>query len=424
MDAFPPDSPSSFEVDYGQVVEFVPQAVFSLNAQSGRVTSCNRAFEKLTGWSREDWLGRPLLPLFHPADLERALALFQQILGGQQAQLVGEVRVRHRHGEFLRTELSLWPLRTRATVVGICGMLSLHLVNGWQPALPLQAVSLPPTPLRETEVAAPAPSFLPPAPPPPASPPRILVAESQAVQRKILLLMLTRLGISADVAEDGLAVLDLLVRSSYDLILIDRDVAELDGLETSKSIRQRTAQAQRPWIILMDAEDRASTRAQGLAEGVDDVLAKPVQAAALEAALARFRAGHSASTADPAASFDFRPLAQLYALRPEAVPQLVENFLSNATHQVVAMEQAIARGDAEALRSTAHSLKGSSSTLGAVQLAQLCRELEGRGKSGSTAIAAATVDDLQQQLARVAQEFRQKLEQWRAESPANDRTLA
>ena len=117
---------------------------------------------------------------------------------------------------------------------------------------------------------------------------RILLAEDNAVNQKVALLMLQRLGYRADVVTNGLEVLETLQRQPYDIILMDVQMPELSGIETTRKLRERTAdQAQRPWIVALTANAMREDREQCLAAGMDDYLSKPLQPEELKNALAR-----------------------------------------------------------------------------------------------------------------------------------------
>ena len=117
---------------------------------------------------------------------------------------------------------------------------------------------------------------------------RILLAEDNAVNQKVALLMLQRLGYRADVVTNGLKVLDALQRQPYDIILMDVQMPELSGIETTRKLRERTAGlAKRPWIIALTASAMREDREQCLAAGMDDYLSKPLQPEELKNVLAR-----------------------------------------------------------------------------------------------------------------------------------------
>jgi CheY-like chemotaxis protein len=97
------------------------------------------------------------------------------------------------------------------------------------------------------------------------------------VNQKVALLLLRKLGYEADLAADGLEVLDALQRQPYDLILMDVQMPEMDGLETTRRIRHLGSLAQQPRIIAMTANAMQGDRAQCLAAGMDDYISKPMR---------------------------------------------------------------------------------------------------------------------------------------------------
>jgi len=117
---------------------------------------------------------------------------------------------------------------------------------------------------------------------------RILLAEDNIVNQRVALLMLSRLGYRANVAANGLEVLDALKRQTYDIILMDVQMPELDGLEASRQIRAATpGVGDRPWIIALTANAMKEDRDICLAAGMNDYLTKPIKTVELAAALER-----------------------------------------------------------------------------------------------------------------------------------------
>jgi PAS domain S-box-containing protein len=114
---------------------------------------------------------------------------------------------------------------------------------------------------------------------------RILLAEDNLVNQKVGLHMLERLGYRADVAASGLAVVDALKRQHYDLILMDVQMPEMDGLEASRLIRQNHPQDQQPVILAMTAHAMVGARESCLAAGMDGYISKPIRIAELVSAL-------------------------------------------------------------------------------------------------------------------------------------------
>jgi PAS domain S-box-containing protein len=119
-------------------------------------------------------------------------------------------------------------------------------------------------------------------------PERILLAEDNRVNQKVALLMLQKLGYRADIAGNGHEVLEAVSRQRYDVILMDVQMPEMDGLEASTQLLQRVPLKQdRPWIIALTANAMQGDRERCMAAGMDDYLTKPIRPGELREALER-----------------------------------------------------------------------------------------------------------------------------------------
>jgi len=130
------------------------------------------------------------------------------------------------------------------------------------------------------------------------SPLRILLAEDSAVNQKVALALLAKLGYRADVVANGLDALTALERARYDVVLMDVQMPELDGLDTTRRIRERWPPAERPRIVAMTANAMQEDRDACFDAGMDDYVAKPIRPEALAEALRRARPLASAETRD------------------------------------------------------------------------------------------------------------------------------
>jgi CheY-like chemotaxis protein len=119
------------------------------------------------------------------------------------------------------------------------------------------------------------------------SPLRILLAEDNLVNQKVAGRTLERMGYRADVAANGLEVLEVLKRQTYDVVFMDVHMPEMDGLEATRQICHNWAPAERPWIIAMTASAMQGDREKCLDAGMDDYVSKPVRIEELQAALQR-----------------------------------------------------------------------------------------------------------------------------------------
>ena len=118
---------------------------------------------------------------------------------------------------------------------------------------------------------------------------RILLAEDNAVNQKLALRLLSRMGYRADVAGNGLEAIEAIDRQPYDVVLMDVQMPEMDGLEASRQICARWPRGERPRIVAMTANAMQGDREACLAAGMDDYVSKPIRVEALVGALSQVR---------------------------------------------------------------------------------------------------------------------------------------
>ena len=118
---------------------------------------------------------------------------------------------------------------------------------------------------------------------------RILLAEDNVVNQKVALRLLGQMGYRADVAANGLEAIEAVARQTYDVVLMDVQMPELDGFEASREINRRWPGERRPRIVAMTANAMQGDRELCAAAGMDDYVAKPIRVEELVAALERCR---------------------------------------------------------------------------------------------------------------------------------------
>ena len=114
---------------------------------------------------------------------------------------------------------------------------------------------------------------------------RILLAEDNGVNQKLALRLLQKMGYRADVAGNGIEAIEAVQRQTYDLVLMDVQMPEMDGLEATRRIVQRWAPGERPRIVAMTANAMQGDREACLAAGMQDYVTKPIRVEALRQAL-------------------------------------------------------------------------------------------------------------------------------------------
>jgi PAS domain S-box-containing protein len=229
---------------------------------------------------------------------------------------------------------------------------------------------------------------------------RILLAEDNAMNQKVALRLLEQLGYRADVANNGLEAIETLERRPYDVVLMDVQMPELDGLDATRRICERWPPESRPHIIAMTANALPEDREACFAAGMDDYVAKPIRAEELVAALKRAKPRADADGGSEAVEYVSLEDDALKNLRDlggdEFLSEVIDAFLADAPELVATLRRALDEGRSEELRRAAHTLKSNGATLGATEFAELCRTLEARAKAGELDGAGELVDRIEQ----------------------------
>ncbi len=237
---------------------------------------------------------------------------------------------------------------------------------------------------------------------------RILLAEDNAVNQKLALRQLQKLGYSAHAVVNGAEVLQEVERFAYDVILMDCQMPEMDGYEVTERIRefeQKSSGRRVPaYIIAVTAHAMDGDRERCLSSGMNDYLTKPLHIAQLDAALARAIRRRPPSQ-QPQPTLDPVCIAGLKELREPGLAdpliELVELFNREADACLERIRRALADHDSKLAARSAHSLKGSGSNLGAHRLATLCAALETMAAEEDWSRANQQVIEVTQELARV-----------------------
>jgi CheY-like chemotaxis protein/HPt (histidine-containing phosphotransfer) domain-containing protein len=235
---------------------------------------------------------------------------------------------------------------------------------------------------------------------------RILLAEDNTINQKVALRLLEKLGYHADVASNGLEVLHTLKQLPYDVVLMDIQMPEMDGIEATRAIRAEWDPHRQPHIVAMTAHAMEGVRESLLQAGMDDYVRKPIKLEELVGALQRVEPSaapapssalasvpaHSEPAA-PAASgdpvppepVDFRVLEHLKTVMgsAEVFQELIGLYLEDTPELLASLRQALECGDIQVFVRAAHSLKSSSAQVGAMRLSDLSERLELFGRDES-----------------------------------------
>ncbi|MBN4004278.1 PAS domain S-box protein [Nostoc sp. LPT] len=242
---------------------------------------------------------------------------------------------------------------------------------------------------------------------------RILLAEDTVVNQKVALLMLQKIGYSADVVSNGLEAIAALQKQRFDVVLMDVQMPKMDGLEATRRICQEWEVGFRPHIIAITANAMRGDRQVCLAAGMDAYISKPIQLQELAQALSKcppqrnseftsikqqgevmrlelqpssniLHSGENQTL--KSAKIDAKILQSLQLMvggDRVAFAELIECYLTETDRLVQHISTAIATQDIQTIWKTAHKLKSSSASIGAIALVHLCKVLETQARSSN-----------------------------------------
>lgn len=235
---------------------------------------------------------------------------------------------------------------------------------------------------------------------------QILIAEDNPVSSGVLQKMLQSEGFAADVVEDGPSVLEALQSRNYDLLLLDCQMPGMDGDVVTKNIRKNPERyGSDPVIVAVTADTTEQHRAQCLAAGMDDFVPKPIRLEALRSGLARW-------VTMAAARGDAEDQDALALLRRNLVERTGHDdqsflkdyiglFLDDTSARLERMGQALASGEADAVRREGHALKGSCLELGADRMARYCEDLSVAARNDNLDEVGVVIGNLDREFARL-----------------------
>jgi PAS domain S-box-containing protein len=239
---------------------------------------------------------------------------------------------------------------------------------------------------------------------------RVLVVEDNQVNQLVATGILENLGCTVDLADDGVAAVERLTRPhEYAVVLMDCRMPRMDGFEATRRIRQQEPTGRRVPIVAMTASALEGERERCLDAGMDDYLTKPIDAHELERVLREWVQVPVSLPERPEPPEAPEPrIAESGVLDPDRVAMLDElrkdgvsffertaaSFMGRVGSQLMAIREAVDRGSAMSLLTSAHQLKGSALNLGLPRVAATAQELESLGIAGTTEGGAPLLRDL------------------------------
>lgn len=258
---------------------------------------------------------------------------------------------------------------------------------------------------------------------------RILVVDDIAVNRKLALKLLDRLGYRADAVASGAEAVTAVQEHPYDVLFMDVQMPDLDGYAATHAIRQLTFPVAQPWIIAMTAHVSLEDRKKCLSSGMNDFLGKPIVPADLTHALEHYQprvtprimeheatAGSSVSVeneggggGEPIDAATWQELHQVLGDDADTMLiELIDLYLQDALRQVSSIVVAHQFRDGPGMIAAAHSLRSPSASLGAQRLATLCAQVEESLRSDPSQWPQAAVDNVLIEAGRVSEALRRR----------------
>jgi two-component system, sensor histidine kinase and response regulator len=229
---------------------------------------------------------------------------------------------------------------------------------------------------------------------------RVLLAEDSVVNQKLAVYLLEKWGHQVTVANNGLEALAAAEAQPFDLVLMDVQMPEMDGLEATAALRRREQGSDRRLpIVAMTAHAMVGDRERCLAAGMDDYLSKPVRARELLVVIERVIAGEGDSATVNGETHDWSAALERLQGDRELLEEIAGVFREEAPKLLAQITEAVERDDAGALKLAAHTLKGALANFAATAAVEAARRLELMAKEGDLSLAGPALATLEREIA-------------------------
>lgn len=242
----------------------------------------------------------------------------------------------------------------------------------------------------------------------------ILLAEDNLVNQKVAAGLLRKAGHTVDIADNGRIALEAAEKGSYDVVMMDVQMPEMDGLEATRHIRERIG-TDLP-IVAMTAHAMAGDRQRCLDAGMDEYVSKPVTIEAMLEAIAKCVREEAASTADASHDPEPEPTEDTEDLDIDALAartggreilaEIAQMFLEGYDEQMETLQNALTEGDGEGVQKAAHKIKGSLLVFDLTAASELAYLAESSGQSNDLDTAHQAVTDLTKEITRILPKLR------------------
>jgi CheY-like chemotaxis protein/HPt (histidine-containing phosphotransfer) domain-containing protein len=242
---------------------------------------------------------------------------------------------------------------------------------------------------------------------------KILVAEDNPANQKLMLLTFHHMGYSADLVGNGLEVIEALKRTHYDLVFMDVEMPEMDGLETTRAIVRDWLPAECPVIIGTTALSLEGDLERCREAGMEDCITKPIRIEEIQHVIERLGGrrglGTEPATVSSPLLVDEKRISAILRMAarhdPAAFRQMIDSYLEDYRERLAIMKKAAGESDSQTIGRAAHRLKGASLNLGVTGVADLCQRIETNVKNRDLQRVAALFHALEQSFEAVQGEL-------------------
>ena len=255
---------------------------------------------------------------------------------------------------------------------------------------------------------------------------KLLVVEDNPINQKVISKMLTKLGYSCRVANQGKEALEAVGKETFHLVLMDCQMPEMDGYEATRRLRMAEQGARRRLpVIALTAHALKEDRQKCLDAGMDDFLTKPIDIQHLEQAIARWLNAEPSTlvasqqkrkTAKRSGVIDDKVFHELMSLSEPGeealfLGDMLRMFKQGSGEALAMLTEAAERKNTELLSQVAHKLKSGAGNLGAMKMASLCKEMELFAKEGHFERAVAILPRLQKEFLLACEDLDERMKQ-------------
>jgi signal transduction histidine kinase/CheY-like chemotaxis protein/HPt (histidine-containing phosphotransfer) domain-containing protein len=228
---------------------------------------------------------------------------------------------------------------------------------------------------------------------------RILVAEDNMVNQKLIMKVLEKLGHHAEIADNGLKAMEALESAHYDLVLMDCQMPDLNGYEATRMIRSPISKIENRDIpiIALTANAMQGDRDECIDSGMDDYLTKPIKAQAIADMIDKWVLAPEKNKRDGRTGFDNLDLLKDFDGDEGLLAEIINIYIEDVPKQLTALKEGLENRNAEEVHLRGHTIKGASANVGAILMRKVASEIEAAGKAGDLAKAAGLIEKIEEE---------------------------